>query len=89
MIDDALAHALHFQQPGAGRGDHFRETAEARQQRLGQRLGVPPRQGGEQCQFQKFVIGHGIGAALQKTRPKTLAMAGRPVVLGVGHADQK
>ena len=49
---------------GARRGDHFGEAAEARQQRLGQGLGVAARHHREQGQLQQFVIGHGIGAAL-------------------------
>jgi hypothetical protein len=74
MIGDGFAHALHFHQPGAGRRDHFGKAAEARQKRLGQGLGVAPGQGGEQGQFQKLVIGHGIGAAVQETRAQPLPM---------------
>jgi hypothetical protein len=71
-----FANALHFQQSFAWRRDHFGEAAEAGQERLGQRLGVPPGQGGEQGHFQQFVIGHGVGATLEEARPQSFAVAG-------------
>ena len=65
MAGDALAHALDFQQALARRRDHVGEGAEALDQRLGQRFGVAPWDGGEQGQFQQLIIGQGLGAALQ------------------------
>ena len=73
--DDRLAHALDLQQPLARRGDRFGETAEARDQRLGQGLDVAPGNGGEQSQFQQFVIGHRLRAARPETLAQPLAMA--------------
>ena len=72
----ACPHALHFQQPLARRGDHLGETAEAGQQGLGHGLGVAPRQGGEQGEFQQFIVRHRLGAALEEARPQTFAVAG-------------
>jgi len=41
---------------------------------LARGLGVAARNGGEQGQLQQFVIGHGLGAALQKAVAQPFAV---------------
>ena len=57
------------------RVDHFGERAEAREQPLGERLGVAARDGAEQHQLEQFVVGQRLGAALAEALAQPLAMA--------------
>ena len=51
------------------------EGAEARNQRLGQRLHIAPRHGAEQDQLEKLIIGQRLGAALAEPVAQPLAVA--------------
>ena len=60
---------------GDRRGNNFRERAERRNQRLGQRFDIAPGLGAEQHRFQEFVIRERIGASLAKALAQALPMA--------------
>ncbi len=62
-----LADAVDFAKPLDRRGEDARETAEAFEQFLGDRLGVPPRQRLEQDQLEQFIVGQGLAAACLET----------------------
>ncbi len=51
----------------AGRRDHIGETAEMRDQLLGQRLHIAPRNGGEQHQLQNLIIGQRVWRRLRQS----------------------
>jgi len=74
LRDHALARALDLQDALARGRKHLREGAETADQRLGERLEVAPRDGGEQDQLQKLVIGQRVGAAFQEAAAQALAM---------------
>ena len=69
------------EQPRIG-ADHAAETAKARQQLLGERLGVLDVDAVEQEELQELVVGQRLGPGLQKARAQALAMA--VVVLAPG-----
>jgi hypothetical protein len=69
----ASPHAVHFHQPLGRCRDHFAETPKAADELLGQRLHVTPRNGAEQHQLQKLVIGHRVGPTRKEARAQALA----------------
>ena len=73
--DRRLAQAVDLAQPLGPRGNDFGEGAEAREQRLGERLDVAARDGAKQHQFEQFVIGQRLGAGLAEAVAQPLAMA--------------
>ena len=86
-----LPHALDADQRLRRRGKHFAEAAELRDQGLGQRLGIPPGQGGEQQHFQHLVVGQRLGTtadqALAQAVPVAADVGGGVQGLGLGVAQ--
>ena len=71
-----VADIIDFLEPGGRRGDHFGEGAEFLQQHLGERLDVAAGNGAKQQQFEQFIIGQSLGAALQESLAQPFAVAG-------------
>ena len=65
-MHDGLADAVDLAEPGFGRGKHLGETAEAGEQRLGDRLNVAAGQGLKKDQFEQLVVGDRVGAGVVK-----------------------
>jgi hypothetical protein len=63
LHDGGIADTLDLLQPLGRRVDHLRERAEARQQQLGDRLGIAAGNGGKQQQLKQLIVGHRIRAA--------------------------
>ena len=59
---DRRTDAVDFRQPFRAGGEDFGQRAESADQRLGDRLGVAARHHAKQHEFEKFVVGQGIGA---------------------------
>ena len=76
LVDRGLADAIDFAQPRHRRVNDFGERAEFLQQRLGQRLGVAPRQRRKQRHLQQFVIA-------QRLRPGAVEALAQPFAMAV------
>ena len=69
VMGDRFADAAHFDEAGFGRGEHFREAAEAGEQRLGQRLGVGAPDDLEEDQLEQLVVGEARHRRRRETVP--------------------
>ena len=65
----------HLLEARLGRVDHLGERAEARDQPLGQLLGVAARQRAEQHELEQLVVGQRVGATLAEALAQALAVA--------------
>jgi hypothetical protein len=58
-----------------GCAEHFGQGTEARQKRLGDRLGVGARDQAEKQKFQKFIVGKAVRACIGEAVAQAVAMA--------------
>src|SRR5258708_18734419 len=73
--DGGIAEPVALGKTRPWRRDHVAERAESRDQRLRQRLDVPPGQRAKQHQFEKLIVGDRSAAGLAKTLAQALPMA--------------
>ena len=71
---DGGADAGHFLEQGGRRSEHLRERTEARQKRLGQRLGVGAGNAAIEHELQQFVVGQRRCARVAKPVPQPFAV---------------
>lgn len=69
------AHALDLLEEADGRAKHLGQGTEAGEQRLGDRLGVGARDQAEEQEFQKLIVGQGVGTCRGEAFAQTVAMA--------------
>src|SRR5215475_14273917 len=77
--DGGIAEPVYLGKTRPWRRDHLAERAESPDERLRQRLEVPPGQRAKQHQLQKLIVGDRIAAGLAKPLAQALPMA---VIMG-------